>query len=87
MNLLDWKCKHGFYLSGRSTANPFYLLHIVLKKLSLADRILVLTKRPATVKKEIIVPFERPRKEEIRHSAKIHSIKATIIYVFTGGKG
>ncbi len=52
-----------------------FVTHSIEEALFLADRIIVLTKRPATVKEEIIVPFARPRSEEIRHSTQFTHLK------------
>ncbi len=52
-----------------------FVTHSIEEALFLADRIIVLTKRPATVKEEIIVPFARPRSEEIRHSTQFTQLK------------
>lgn len=52
-----------------------FVTHSIEEALFLADRIIVLTKRPATTKEEIIVPFTRPRSEEIRHSAQFTQLK------------
>lgn len=64
-----------------------FVTHSIEEALFLADRILVLTKRPATVKKEIIVPFERPRKEEIRHSAAFTALKQQLFMYLQEEKG
>lgn len=64
-----------------------FVTHSIEEALFLADRILVLTKRPATVKKEIIVPFERPRKEEIRHSAAFAALKQQLFMYLQEEKG
>ncbi|MFJ7367884.1 ABC transporter ATP-binding protein [Lysinibacillus sp. NPDC098008] len=52
-----------------------FVTHSIEEALFLADRILILTKRPASIKKEIIVPFARPRQGEIRHSAAFTALK------------
>ncbi|MFY0520635.1 ABC transporter ATP-binding protein [Lysinibacillus sp. UGB7] len=52
-----------------------FVTHNIEEALFLADRIIVLTKRPATIKKEIIVPFARPRSEDIRHTASFNALK------------
>ncbi|MGE7093750.1 ABC transporter ATP-binding protein [Lysinibacillus sp. NPDC048646] len=52
-----------------------FVTHNIEEALFLADRIVVLTKRPATIKKEIIVPFARPRSGEIRHTESFHALK------------
>lgn len=55
-----------------------FVTHNIEEALFLADRVIVLTKRPATMKKELIVPFARPRQEEIRHSASFTALKQQI---------
>ncbi|MFJ7662129.1 ABC transporter ATP-binding protein [Lysinibacillus sp. NPDC097162] len=57
-----------------------FVTHSIEEALFLADRIIVLTKRPATIKKEIIVPFARPRSEEIRHSAQFTQLKQQLFH-------
>ena len=43
-----------------------FVTHGIEEALYLADRILVFSKRPAHVLREIRVPFERPRREEMK---------------------
>jgi len=57
-----------------------FVTHSIEEALFLADRIIVLTKRPATLKEEIIVPFARPRSEEIRHSAQFTQLKKQLFH-------
>ncbi|ACA40536.1 ABC transporter ATP-binding protein [Lysinibacillus sp. fkY74-1] len=64
-----------------------FVTHSIEEALFLADRIIVLSKRPATVKKEMIVPFERPRKEEIRHSATFTALKQQLFTYLQEEKG
>jgi len=52
-----------------------FVTHSIEEALFLADRIIVLSKRPATIKQEIIVPFARPRQEKIRHSETFTALK------------
>lgn len=42
--------------------------HSITEAILLSDRILVLTPRPGRICRDVIVEFERPRKEEIRYS-------------------
>lgn len=42
-----------------------FVTHNIEEALFLADRIIVLSSRPATVKKEFTIPFARPRDEDI----------------------
>ncbi|HDX8863270.1 TPA: ABC transporter ATP-binding protein [Klebsiella michiganensis] len=43
-----------------------FVTHGIEEAIYLADRILVYSKRPARVLEEIIVPFERPRRDDIK---------------------
>ncbi|WP_088049513.1 ABC transporter ATP-binding protein [Virgibacillus dakarensis] len=42
-----------------------FVTHSIEEAIYLSDRVIVLTNKPATVKKEITIPFSRPRKEGI----------------------
>lgn len=42
-----------------------FVTHHIEEAIFLSDRIIVLSQRPATVKKEFVIPFERPRREEL----------------------
>ncbi|WP_106498243.1 ABC transporter ATP-binding protein [Lentibacillus sp. Marseille-P4043] len=42
-----------------------FVTHSIEEAIYLSDRVIVLTDKPATVKKEISIPFSRPRKEDI----------------------
>ena len=64
-----------------------FVTHSIEEALFLADRILVLTKRPASIKKEMIVPFARPRQEEIRHSAAFTALKQQLFTYLQEEKG
>lgn len=52
-----------------------FVTHSIEEALFLADRVIVLSKRPATIKQEIVVPFARPRQEKIRHSETFTALK------------
>jgi len=47
----------------------------VSMNLASCEKTWMLSKRPATIKQEIIVPFARPRQEEIRHSETFTALK------------
>lgn len=56
-----------------------FVTHNIEEALFLSDRILVLSDKPARIKQEVIVPFSRPRNEEmmfseefLRHKKMIH---------------
>ncbi|KOY81646.1 ABC transporter ATP-binding protein [Lysinibacillus macroides] len=64
-----------------------FVTHSIEEALFLADRILILTKRPASIKKEMIVPFARPRQEEIRHSTTFTALKQQLFTYLQEEKG
>ena len=55
-----------------------FITHNIDEALFLSDRILVLSDKPAVVKKEIIVPFSRPRPEELLLSEPFLKLKREI---------
>jgi NitT/TauT family transport system ATP-binding protein len=55
-----------------------FVTHDVEEAVFLADRIIVLTARPAQVKKEVIVSLARPRKYDIMTTAKYTNIKKEV---------
>jgi ABC-type nitrate/sulfonate/bicarbonate transport system ATPase subunit len=52
----------------------FMITHSIEEALILADRIYVLSNKPTTIAKEIIVPFTRPRTQSIRTTAAFQSL-------------
>ncbi|MBK3494784.1 ABC transporter ATP-binding protein [Viridibacillus sp. YIM B01967] len=52
-----------------------FVTHSIEEALFLADRIYILTKRPATIKEEIIVPFARPREESLLNANEFFQLK------------
>ncbi|WP_432352849.1 ABC transporter ATP-binding protein [Sporosarcina sp. A2] len=55
-----------------------FITHDIDEALFLSDRIVILSDKPAIVKKEIIVPFDRPRSEELLFSESFLSLKREI---------
>ncbi|NCU18044.1 ABC transporter ATP-binding protein [Pallidibacillus pasinlerensis] len=55
-----------------------FITHNIDEALYLSDRILVLSNKPASVQKEFIVPFKRPRTEEMLYSAEFLKWKQDI---------
>jgi NitT/TauT family transport system ATP-binding protein len=55
-----------------------FVTHSIEEAIYLADRIIVLSKRPGKVKKEINVEFKRPRKLTIKDSEKFIKLKRQI---------
>ncbi|MGG0643466.1 ABC transporter ATP-binding protein [Sporosarcina gallistercoris] len=61
-----------------------FITHAIDEALFLSDRILVLSDKPAVVKKEIIVPFSRPRSEELLLSDTFLALKREIYSLLRG---
>jgi ABC-type nitrate/sulfonate/bicarbonate transport system ATPase subunit len=59
------------------------ITHSIEEALLLADRIYVLSAKPATVLEEVIVPFERPRLQTLRMDP-VFIEKATQLYRLLG---
>lgn len=55
-----------------------FITHSIEEALFLADRIYVLSKRPAKIKAEIKVPFARPREENLFESSEFFTLKQQI---------
>lgn len=55
-----------------------FITHSIEEALFLADRIYVLSKRPAHVKTEITVPFPRPRNESLLETKEFFDLKQQI---------
>lgn len=61
-----------------------FITHDIDEALFLSDRILVLSEKPAVVKEEIIVPFSRPRSEELLLSDPFLALKREIYSLLRG---
>ncbi len=55
-----------------------FVTHSIEEALFLADRIYILTRRPTMIKKEIIVPFARPREESLLNDGEFFRMKKEI---------
>ncbi|WP_043448452.1 ABC transporter ATP-binding protein [Halotalea alkalilenta] len=55
-----------------------FVTHGIEEALYLADRILVYSKRPASVLREIQVPFERPRREDMKMDPRFLELRREI---------
>lgn len=60
-----------------------FVTHNIEEAMFLSDRIIVLSSRPATVKKEFIVPFQRPRTEDLLLMEPFLRLKKDIYYTLT----
>ncbi|MHA6260238.1 ABC transporter ATP-binding protein [Sporosarcina sp. CAU 1771] len=57
-----------------------FITHNIDEALYLSDRILILSSKPAFIKKEITVPFPRPRNEDMLLSEQFMKLKREIHY-------
>lgn len=55
-----------------------FVTHDIEEALFLADRIIVLSSRPAAILKEIVIPFKRPRSHHIKHSKELFILRTKI---------
>lgn len=58
-----------------SRQSILFVTHSIEEALFLADRIYILSKRPSIVKKEVIVPFSRPRDESLLANPDFYTLK------------
>jgi ABC-type nitrate/sulfonate/bicarbonate transport system ATPase subunit len=61
-----------------------FITHNIEEALDLSDRILILSDKPASIQNEIIVPFPRPRTENILLSEQFMKLKREIHYELRG---
>ena len=55
-----------------------FVTHSIEEAIYLADRIIVLTEQPARIDREIMVPFPRPRTEEMKSDSRFVQIRRDI---------
>lgn len=56
-----------------------FITHDIEEAIFLADRIYVLTQRPASILQEVIIPLTRPRDKDIKMDAEFLEIKKMLI--------
>jgi NitT/TauT family transport system ATP-binding protein len=56
------------------TKTALFVTHSIREAVFLADRVLVMTRRPATVVEDLTIPFARPRSMEIGESREFNEI-------------
>jgi len=61
-----------------------FITHNIEEALYLSDRILILSDKPASIQMEIIVPFQRPRTENILLDEQFMQLKREIHYELRG---
>jgi NitT/TauT family transport system ATP-binding protein len=56
------------------TKTALFVTHSIREAVFLADRVLVMTRRPATVVEDLVIPFARPRSMDIGESREFNEI-------------
>ncbi|PLR78651.1 ABC transporter ATP-binding protein [Bacillus sp. V3-13] len=64
-----------------------FITHNIEEALFLADRIIVLSDKPASIAAEFRVPFPRPRKESLLLNESFLQWKRTLYHTLRGGEG
>jgi len=67
------------------TKTALFVTHSIREAVLLADRVLVMTRRPATVVEDLTVPFARPRSMEISESQEFSEICAHLRRLIESG--
>ncbi|WP_372637916.1 ABC transporter ATP-binding protein [Cohnella sp.] len=63
-----------------------FVTHSIEEALVLSDRIYVLSPAPATVLRELVVPFERPRRADVWTSSAFVELKQEVLRLLEAGK-
>jgi NitT/TauT family transport system ATP-binding protein len=58
------------------TKTALFVTHSIREAVLLADRVLVMTRRPATIVEDLTIPFQRPRSVAIGDSREFNDICA-----------
>jgi ABC-type nitrate/sulfonate/bicarbonate transport system ATPase subunit len=64
-----------------------FITHNIEESLFLSDRVIVLSQKPSKLVTEIVVPFQRPRKESILLDETFMQLKRKIHYSLVGNGG
>lgn len=80
---LDTSTKDDLYLELnkiiiQTKKTIFFVTHDIDEAIFLADRIFILSKKPASIIKDIVIDFPRPRKLEVKDSKKFLTLKKNI---------
>src|ERR1700736_6334770 len=69
------------------TKTALFVTHSIREAVFLADRVLVMTRRPATIVEDLTIPFPRPREFAIGETAEFNEICAHLRSLFVAGNG
>lgn len=80
---LDTSTKDDLYLELnkiiiQTKKTIFFVTHDIDEAIFLADRIFILSKKPASIIKDIVVDFPRPRRLEVKDAHKFMNLKKNI---------
>lgn len=72
-----------------SAATVLFVTHDVQEAVFLADRLYVVSPRPGTIVDEIPIPFDRPRKLDLKQAPEFQQIERHVLSILrhTGGSG
>lgn len=59
---------------GEIKVTVLFITHSIAEAVFLSDEVVVLTERPATVEDIVTVPFDRPRRSEVKETAEFQEI-------------
>jgi len=81
---LDYQTRWGMqdlllHVCEETRKTVLFVTHDIEEGLFLADRVLVMTRSPGQVKKEIHVPFPRPRDAELRATPELATAKKEVM--------
>ena len=71
----------------RYTKTALFVTHSIREAVLLADRVLVMTRRPATIIEDLRVPFARPRSVDISDTPEFNAICAHLRKLIEHGHG
>jgi NitT/TauT family transport system ATP-binding protein len=59
-----------------TAATVLFVTHDVAEAVFLADRLYIVSARPGTIVEEVVIPFRRPREQDIKQSRQFQEIEA-----------
>jgi NitT/TauT family transport system ATP-binding protein len=71
----------------RHRKTALFVTHSIREAVFLADRVLVMTRRPGTIVEDLRIPFTRPRDFAIGETAEFNEICAHLRSLFVAGNG
>lgn len=63
---------------SQTQSSVLFVTHSIPEAVFLSDRVIIFSERPASIKKIVLIPFERPRKQSLRESIEFIKIVSEI---------